>query len=208
MKPCGTNKQDDGALFLASLGLGAPFLEVTVLFVENPFSIVILGAIACLTPLVLWTHTGHPRWMKLLIAGLCFFGALLAFERWYETDRESLYRTIYQYRDLVRKNEIAELMEHLHPDRRAQVSHNLGKYQFLDCNVSQLSRNPVVSNKDGKVVAEIEFLATARVADFGTGGPVRIRLRMEKTGPGTWMVTGVSHALLGSDHFDDSFRNL
>lgn len=200
--------QATGPCFLPRGANGAPVREVSVLFVENPFSIVILGAIACLTPLVLWTHTGHPRWLKLLIAGLCFFGALLAFERWYETDRESLYRTIYQYRDLVRENKIAALMEHLHPNRRAQVSHNLGKYQFLDCNVSQLSRRPVISNKDGKVVAEMEFLATARVADFGTGGPIRVRLRMEKTGPGTWMVTDVFHASLGSEHFDDSFRNL
>jgi len=178
------------------------------MFVENPFTIIILGALACLTPLILWSNTGHSSWLKLLLVGLCFFGGLLAFERWYETDRESLYRTIYGYRDLVRKNEIDELLKHLHPDRRALVKNNLGKYDFLDCNVSQLSREPKMSTKDGHTIAEIEFLATARVQDLGTGGPIRIRLQMKKTAPGTWMVLEVSHARLGSNHFDDSFQNL
>lgn len=177
------------------------------MFVENPFTIVILGVIACLTPLILWTHTGHARWLKLLLFGICFFGGLLGFERWYETDRESLYRTIYEYRDLVRRNDIAELLEHLHPDRRAQVSIDLGEFQFLDCNVSQLSRQPVMTKEDGRVIAEIEFLATARVEEFGTAGPIRIRLRMEKTGPGKWMVIDVFNARLGEKEFENSFRH-
>jgi hypothetical protein len=178
------------------------------MFVENPFTIIVLGVIACLTPLILWANTGHSTWLKLLMFAVCFFGGLLAFERWYETDRESLHRTIYIYRDLVRKNQIEELLKHLHPDRQKQVGDNLGKYQFLDCNVSQLSRQPEFSNKDGQVIAQMEFLATARVEHFGMGGPIRIRLLMKKTGPGKWMVMEVSHARLGSEHFEDAFRNL
>jgi hypothetical protein len=178
------------------------------MFVENPFTIVVLGTIACLTPLILWTHTGHQSWLKLLVAGVCFFAALLAFERWYETDRESLYRTVYQYRDLVRDNKIDELLGHLHPDRRAQVGSSLKKYQFINCNVSQLSRDPKFSSEGGVTMAQMEFLATATVEEFGTGGPIRVRLQMKKTGPGTWMVMEVSHARMGSEIYEDAFENL
>lgn len=178
------------------------------MFVENPFTIVILGTIACLTPLVLWTHTGHPRWLKLLLAGIVCFAGLLAFERWYETDRESLYRTIYQYRDLVRKNEIDELLTHLDVRHRAEVGRQLKQYQFINCNVSQLSRDPKFTVRDGVITAEIEFLATGTVEGLGTGGPIRVRLQLNKIEPGKWMVKEVSHARMGSDHFEDAFRNL
>ncbi|MBL8892203.1 MAG: hypothetical protein JNL67_19665 [Planctomycetaceae bacterium] len=178
------------------------------MFVENPLTIVILGTIACLTPLVLWTHTGQSGWLKLLLVGICFFAGLLTFERWYETDRESLYRTIYHYRDLVRKNEIDELLTHLDERHRAQVGANLKKYRFTNCNVTQLSRDPKFDVREGVTTAEIEFLATGTVADLGTGGPIRVRLQLNKIGPGTWKVMEVSHARMGSDDFEDAFRNL
>lgn len=178
------------------------------MFVENPFTIVILGTVACLTPLVLWTHTGHSGWMKLLLAGICFFVGLLVFERCYETDRESLYRTIYYYRDLVRKNEIDELVTHVDARHQAEISRNLKKYRFTNCNVSQLSREPIFTVHDGVTTGEIEFLATGTVEDLGSGGPIRVRLKLNKTGPGKWMVMEVAHSRMGSDDFEDAFRGL
>jgi hypothetical protein len=168
-------------------------------FVENPIYIIGLGIIICLTPLLLWSHTGSSAWLRLLIVCLAFFAGWLTFERWYETDRESLHRTVYHYRDLVRENKIDELLQHVHPDLRAQVSGRLNKYYFLNCNVSQVTHKPTFSVEAGKTMAELQFLSSATVRELGSGGPIRIRLKLEKLGPGRWLVVEVQSAMLGSN---------
>lgn len=168
-------------------------------FVENPVYIVGLGIITCLTPLLLWSNTGSGVWLRLLVFGLVFFSSWLAFERWYETDRESLYRTVYHYRDLVRDNKIDELLQHVHPDLRARVGDRLKKYHFLNCNVSQVSQKPTFTVEGGKDLAELQFLSSATVREFGSGGPIRIRLKLEKLGPGRWLVVEVQSAMMGAN---------
>jgi hypothetical protein len=167
--------------------------------VENPLYIIGLGIITCLTPLLLWSHTGSTAWLRLLLGCVVFFAAWLAFERWYETDRESLHRTVYHYRDLVRDNKIDELLQHVHPDLRSRVGGRLNKYHFLNCNVSQVSQKPTIKVQAGQTTADLEFLSSATVREFGSGGPIRIRLKLEKLGPGKWLVVEVQSAMMGAN---------
>lgn len=186
-------------MLVQSLVFSVGGIRVMSFFVENPAYIVGLGVITCLTPLLLWSHTGNSAWLRLLLFCLALFAGWLTFERWYETDRESLYRTVLHYRDLVRDNKIDELLEHVHPDLRNRVGGRLNRYHFLNCNVSQISNKPVFTVEAGKTMAETQFLSSATVREFGSGGPIRIRLKLEKLGPGRWLVVEVQSAMMGAN---------
>jgi len=179
------------------------------LFVENPFWIVFLGAVSCLTPLLLWSNTGQRVWLKLFLLLFVGFAAWLSFERWYETDREAIFRSVYHYRDLVRGNRLEELKQHLAPELRGKIQLDLGKYTFTDCGVSNMNAKPEITNRGGETRAEITFVASATVRELGSSGPVQVRLYLRKVGPGQWLVTRYAAKRMGSSaEFADSFDQL
>jgi hypothetical protein len=179
------------------------------LFVENPFWLVFLGAICCLTPLLLWSNTGERVWLRVFMILLLGFSAWLGFERWYETDRESLFRSVYHYRDLVRSNRIEELQQHMSPELRGKIQSDLGKYTFVDCGVSNMAANPTFNYQGDETQAEIHFVASATVRELGSSGPIKVRLFMRKVGPGKWVVTRYEGSRLGSKAgYVDSFDKL
>ena len=179
------------------------------MFVENPVFIIIIGVIFCSIPVLMWSNTGESFWLKLLIAGVVLFGSWLAFERNYETDRESLYRTVYMYRDLVRGNKIQELLQHVDPQLKSRIDVELGRYEFTNCNVTNLSNKPEFSTRNGEVLAEIQFLATATIQQLGSAGPIKVRLKLRKVGPGKWSVIEAAAGRLGPNQpFVDSFDRL
>ncbi len=175
-------------------------------FVENPFAIVFIGIVFCLIPLLLWSNTGQSVWLKVLVGSIAFFAAWLTFERYYETDRESLHRTIYMYRDLVRNNQIDELLQHVDPALQMRVNTELKRYTFTNCNVSNMTNDPKFVQRAGEIETEMNFMATATITEFGNVGPLKIRLRLRKIGPGQWLVTEAAAARLGPNQpFVDSF---
>lgn len=170
-------------------------------FVENPYFIVLLGVLTTIIPLMFWYNFGDMKWLT--ISGICIaaFAGWLCFERSYETDRESLYRTVYHYADLVRQDRIDELVSHVDPNLglQSQASNLMKRYSFNGCGVSGLSKDPAIEQSGEQTTASIEFLGTASLREGDAGPsmqtpPIKVKLTFKKLGVGEWMVIDYAFA--------------
>jgi|GEM_PF-1524750 len=169
--------------------------------VENPYFIVLLGLITSIIPLMFWYNFGETKW--LITTGLCIaaFAGWLFLERSYETDRESLYRTVYDYAQLVRENKIDELATQVDPSLGLQndAKNLLKRYVFNGCGVSGLSKDPIITQANGQTNATIEFMGTASMRQGETGPamqtpPIKVKLSFRKLAPGKWLVIDYAFA--------------
>lgn len=171
---------------------------------ENPFFIVVLGVLATFIPFMLWVSVGESRTLLYIgLASLAFFATWLSIERYVETDREAVHRTIYELRDLVRKNQIDELLEYVETPSKSAVWEELKRFDFVGCGVSNLSNHPDFRQAGGETYAEVTFIGSARAKNYsGTLGPVRLKLELRKAAPGEWKVVDYGYKLMG-DQSDD-----
>lgn len=168
---------------------------------ENPFFIVVIGVLATAFPLMIWWSTGDRRFLYGILFSLLVFAGWLTVERYVETDREAVHRTIYELRDLVRENKIDELLTYVESEAKGAASAELKRFEFVGCGVSQLSNQPEFWTKDGEKFARVNFIGSATASNFDrTLGPVKLQLTLREASPGNWKVVDYGYKLLGDQN--------
>jgi hypothetical protein len=169
---------------------------------ESPLTIVLLGAAALALLSTVWVQTGKSQVLiamgvvgALLIAGLVV-------ERMVQTDREKLEATVRDIAADVRRNDHAQLYQHIAksaPELRARAQAEIPNYQFTECTVTKFYRVEVKSDKRPKE-AEVEFMVSVsgnfNYQGFQTGDGTYlrfVRLYFVEEPNGEWKVRDYAH---------------
>lgn len=169
---------------------------------ESPVTIVLLGVAALGVLSTVWVQTGKSAVLAVMAAVFVALIVGLAVERFVETDREKLERTIRQIARDVRANDRPRLYKHIDPaatELRARAQAEIPNYEFSDCTVTKIDRVAILADKRPKE-AEADFMV--RVAGnfsfqgqhLGEGTHFRyIRLYFVQDKDGEWKVRDYAH---------------
>jgi hypothetical protein len=166
---------------------------------EKPLVIVVIGLVTTTVLGAIWIQTGRRAALNGLLAALVATGALLALERFVETDREQIEATLHYIAQHVERNDIEAALRYAHseaPWMRREAETELPRYDFQQVTIKPNLEVRVLSGETPeKAVAEFNvvvvisersgILKNSRIPRF-------VRVTFQKEGD-EWRATDYEH---------------
>lgn len=167
----------------------------------NPGLLAFLGFIIGLAVFVAWIKAGKKELLYLLGAVVLIFVGLIVYERLTISDREAIEATLQRLARQLQVNDREAIYDAIHPDATEHLAlarSELPNYTFEECRITKIYETKVAADEQPKT-AVVEFNIIAKgtfktQADVFPGTVPRfVRLTMEQTADGKWLVRDYYH---------------
>ena len=175
------------------------------LLLEQPACAITFGVLAAVGCGGAWAGTGRLCWLVVSLAVIVGTSALVALERWVETDREQVDSTLRMVVDAVARNDASGVLRHIHPlatelrviARQQMRQVEFGRIEIKPNLAIQVERSSRVATADFNVFVVLQNRRGRERHAFARY--VQVWFRREG---GDWLIERYAHS-----HFIDGVRD-
>lgn len=159
---------------------------------ESPVQIGLIGGLLLCLVFAIWWHTGHRSLLIALLAMFALTIVAIGVERYVETRREAVIRTLYEAAAQVGQDDPLRLLDYLHSsasDVRARARAQLEYYELESARITQIWSVEVDTQRTPpQAIADFNAsISGATRSGYADRGVLRFTVTLQPEG-GQWKV--------------------